>query len=143
LKKGIFFLLLFLFSSFQFIAQGEFLVELDIENNSYTRIGKPVPGVTFIFPSFNTYDENNGRYIFSSSLEEERLYALNSSDGSVAQSPLTQEVKSPEYSNGLDMMFGILPNNLENNKSFVSIDMENGVITQMGIPLPSSSTLVN
>lgn len=126
--------------------QGEYVVEYDLTNNSISKIGNKIDDVTFIYPGFNTYNENASIFYFRSTLEKDAIYGVNTITGEIENTfvldnaTVVQNLTAIEFSNSLDKLFGILTDQTSETKQFVSIDFTNNELVPLGSPLMNSSS---
>lgn len=120
-------------------AQREFIVEIFSEEGTFKKVSPAVDDVAYIFPGMNTYDDNSGTFYFISSGPKENLYGISVEEQEVVSSVDANGLRSPEYSNSLDKLFGIISDQNSDTKTFVSFDSESGRVEQ-GEVISGSST---
>ncbi len=120
-------------------SQGEFIVEYDLENNSFNKIGSKIDDVTFIIPGFNTFDENSSIFYFLSSSEQKAIYGINTETGEIQDFLLSENLWAIEFSNSLNKLFAIETDQNSDTKQLVSIDFISNQIIEIGSPINSSS----
>ncbi|MEP7197795.1 MAG: T9SS type A sorting domain-containing protein [Saprospiraceae bacterium] len=131
-------LLLNLFYLFSY-SQGEYVIEINNKNGSFTKTGPAISGITYIYPDDRTYDENTGTFIFPSSLINHSLFSINVSNGSIVNNPIVGNISTFQFDNDSNILYGLEKDNVNNVKNFISINPVTGTYTQIGNSLPSSS----
>ncbi len=122
-------------------SQGEFIVEIDRTSGSFVKTGLLISGITYVYPNFRAYDENNGIFIFPSSDNPTRLYSIDVTNDTIINNPVYSNLLVEfEYSNALNILYGVLKDNINNVKYFVSINPVTGLSTMIGASIPGSST---
>lgn len=122
-----------------FFAQGEFVVDYDLTQGKINKVSPKIDDVTFIFPGFNTYDENASVFYFISASPETALYGISTLDGSVVFRMNVTNLAAIEYSNVQDKLFAIETNSVANQKRLAHIDTKTKTIQYIGDPIPEAS----
>ncbi len=133
-----FFILIYC-SLLQLFAQGEYIVELDLTTNSFTKIGAKIDDVTFIIPGYNTYDRNGSIFYFISAQEKFAIYGIDTKSGDEVFSMPIENFTAIEYSNSLDKLFAIKTDVTNNTKYLVHINTSSQEVTQVGGVLEAAS----
>ena len=134
-------LLLFLFSCL--FAQTEYLVEIDYENGSFSKVDS-IAGVKTILlePNFTTFDENNQYFIFGGSYknvfkvkypDDVILYTMDANSGKIIyQSPFPKfsdpddRIIELQYSNSNRALYGLYYDAPDKIHYLISVDNETG-----------------
>ncbi len=69
------------------VAQSQYIVEIDLQNGTYEKVGSSFPGVNFVVYEETTYDQNTGTFLFLTPPATKRLYSINTSNGQVQNNP--------------------------------------------------------
>ncbi len=138
--KSIFsFILSIILTSNCLSAQGEFVVEYNLENGTFEKVSQKIDDVTYISPGYNTYNENAGIFYFISSTEKRGIYAIDSESGEELFFHQTDNLKAIEYSHVLDQLFCIRTDQSINKKFLSIVDLATGQVTDISDPIESSS----
>lgn len=116
-------------------AQGEFLVEIDRSNDSFSKIGPAIANVGWIYTNERTFREDLGEYLFTSSQPDFRLFSINSSNGIVENSPLLLGPKFLslfEFDQTSENLYCIEQDSQLNEKNLVLLDVMTGVVSSLG-----------
>jgi len=136
--KKLYVFFLFALTYFPSFSQGEFVIEINRTDGSFLKMGPLISGVTYIYPNFRAYDENNKVYIFPSS---NQICSVNATNNAIINNPAYNNLLVEfEYSNLLDKLYGLLKDNTNNVKNFVSINQISGLPTIIGASIPTSAT---
>jgi hypothetical protein len=132
-------IILFSLFSFSTFSQGEYVVEIDRTNGSFTKTGPAIAGITWIYPDDRTFDENTGTFFFPSSQINHCLYSIDVSNGSIISNPIIGNISSFQFDNASNILYGLEQDNANNVKNFISINPVTGTYSQIGNSLPNSS----
>ncbi len=133
------FIIIFCFISYATFCQGEFVVEINPQNGTYKKTGPKIPNVTFIFPGERAFDPLISTYIFSSASSEQRIYSIDTKNGSVVSNPFTNEAFYFQFNNKTRKFYGAKRNNALNKKNIFEIDRVSGVSNVVSQDLIGSS----
>lgn len=112
-------------------AQGEFIVEIDEQNGTYSKVGPPISNVTYVFPDETAFNQNDGSFFFLSSLVEKRLHSINTANGQVQNNPLIASATFGfEFDSATNSIYAI--QNTTGGKKFVSVSLSSGAQTNLG-----------
>jgi hypothetical protein len=108
----------------------EYFVTIDIATGQDTIIAS-IPGVKAIVAAASTFNSNNGTYIFIglNQNNEQRLYQINASNGSVKASPLLSDrVIELEYDLTDNKLYGLYRESNQRALQLVEVDTQNASI---------------
>ncbi len=122
-------------------AQGEFVVELNRLDSSFTKTGPKIGDITYIYPGDRAYNETTGTFMFPSALPDRRLYAINTANGAIVDSPLISNplpLSHFHFANTTQKLYGLAQDNPNGVRYFVSINPSTGAYDTLGMPIPGS-----
>ena len=128
----IFLVCLITFSSF---SQGEFVVEINRTTGLLTKTGPAIAGIHYVSPNWRAYNENDGIFIFPSTDPTMSLFSIDVTNDSIISNPTWQKVAEFEFSDSLNILFGLTPDCANAVKYFASIDPITGIPTTIGNPI--------
>ncbi len=122
-------------------SQNEYVVEIDRANGTFLKNGPAISGITWVYPNFRAYNENNGIFIFPSSDTPTRLYSIDVSNDSIINNPVYSNLLVEfEYSDTSNILYGLLKDNTNNVKYLASINQFTGGATIIGSSIPTANT---
>ena len=116
----------------------EYIIEIDLTSGTFVK-KVAIPEIEYVYPDYGALDENNGRYILPGSIPE-KIYTIDVENNLIISEPSYSNLVKFEFSNSLNKLFGLLQDQPNNLKHFVSIDLQTATTTIIGDSIPNSGT---
>lgn len=141
MKAALITLLLFLKTISIVYAQAEYIVEIDRLDSTFSKVGPKIDGIDRIYPGDRAFDKSTGTFFcvgLTDNVIDEKLYTINTADGSIIDSPIVNNLSRFQYSELTSTLYCLEQDNANNNKKFGSVNTTTGVFTPIGDTIPGS-----